>query len=525
MTATASSAKWLVLVAVTFGLFASILDITIVNTAIPKIQAVFGADLRQAQYIATGYTLAQGVAVGATAYLATRFGIKRIYLLSLALFTLGSALCGMAPNMLLLIAFRVVQGAGGAALFPLSIALVFAAFPPEELGLANGVLGIPVLFAPAIGPTLGGYLVQFVDWRWIFYVNVPVGIAGVLVGLRVLPEMPARRDLRFDLRGFLLLATGLALLLYGIANLAYDGWSNLATVSGPIVVAAILLLLYIPAELRTRAPLLDLRLFAERNFGVGNLILWLGTAGLYGVAFLLPQYLQHLRGLDPYHAGLLQLPLGLAAIVGAVLAGFLYNRVDPRLLIAAAALAMAVDTYLIGQWSTLTSAFAVLTPLLIVRGLALSPLLQTTTTLALRDIRTPELPGASTLSIVTRSVVASLAVAGMTTILQTQLVVHDVNLSALGGLNKPAVAALYHHLVAAFGANGLTVQQAQTAALRQLVNQVTAQASALAYQDVYLITTLVLIPAIVLPFALRRRARAATRRQDVAGGQVTVREA
>jgi DHA2 family multidrug resistance protein len=417
--------------------------------------------------------------------------------------------------MLLLIAFRVVQGAGGAALFPLSLALIFTAFPPAERGLANGVLGIPVLFAPAMGPVLGGYLVQFIDWRWIFYVNVPIGIAGVVLGARVLPESPRRRDVRFDLRGFVLLAAGLALLLYGTSNLAYDGWSDLMTVSGPIVVAALLLLLYIPTALRTPVPLLDLRLFRERNFWTGNLIIWLATVGLFGPAFLLPQYLQTLRGLDPYDAGLRQLPLGLAAIVGTVLAGALYNRVGPRLLIVAGALAMTVDTYLLGQWSTLDTALAVLTPLLIVRGLALSPLLQTANTLTLQNISPPALPGASTLSVVTRNVVASLAVAALTTILQTQTIVHDVNLSAQGGLSNPSVAALYNRLVATFSAQGLALQQADSAALHQVMNQISAQARVLAYQDVYLLTTLVLVPAVVLPLLLRARQRATSQGQGV----------
>ena len=505
-TATASSNKWLVLVAVVFGVFVSILDTTIVNTAIPKIEAVFGADLHQAQWIATGYSLAQGVAVGASGFLATRFGIRRIYLLSLALFTVGSALCGIAPNILLLIAFRVLQGAGGAALLPLAIALLFAAFPPEERGLANGVFGIPVLVAPAIGPTLGGYIVQYIDWRYIFYVNVPIGLAGILLGLRVLPEMPVQRGLRFDLRGFLLLGAGVALLQYGTTNIFNDGWGSILTVSGPILLGAVLLVSYVPTALRTREPLVDLRLFRDRNFWAGNLLIWVGTVSLFGAVFLLPQYLQNLRGLYPYPAGLDLLPLGLAAMVSTVVIGRLYNVVDPRLLIAAGAAMLAVSTYLLGRWSTLTSAYADLAPLLFLFGLSVPALVQTANTMALQDITGQALSGASTLVAVTRNLVASLSVAMLTTILQTNTVVHDVDLSiASGGLNNPAVAQLYNQLVAKFSAQGLALQQAQTAALRQVMNQVQAQATALAYQDVFALATLIVLPAIVLPILLRRR--------------------
>jgi MFS transporter, DHA2 family, multidrug resistance protein len=280
--------KWTVLVTVVFGAFASILDSTIVNTALPQIQMDFKVNLHLASYVATGYILAAGVVVPASAYLANRFGIKRVYLVSLTVFDIGSVLCGLAPSMVVLIAFRVLQGAGGAGLFSLSFALLFAAFPQSERGKANGVFGIPVLVAPTIGPTLGGYLTQYVDWRWIFFVNLPIGILGVVLGARVLRPSPARPEVRLDRWGFLLAGLGLGALLFGLSNLAYDGLGSVKTVSGPIVLGAILLVTFIPVELRKRQPLLDLRLYRRRNFAVGNMITVLAVIGLFGPAFLLP---------------------------------------------------------------------------------------------------------------------------------------------------------------------------------------------------------------------------------------------
>ena len=511
------SYKWWVLVTAIFGVFVSILDSTIVNTAIPKIEAVFGAGLHEASYIATGYTLAAGVVVGASGYLANRFGIKRIYLGSLALFTIGSALCGLSWNMGSLIAFRVLQGAGGAALFPLSLSLIFAVFPPDQRGAANGLFGIPVLFAPAIGPTLGGYIVQFIDWRWIFYVNVPIGIIGVAIGLRVLRESPPRPDLRFDLRGFLLLAAGLGLLLYGLSNLAYDSWGSVGTVSGPVVIALVLLVAYGVVELYTVQPLLDLRLFKERNFWAGNVIIWLATVGLFGAAFFLPQYLQNLRGLDPYHSGLQLLPQGIAAIVATVLAGLLYNRVGPRALMIGGALVLVIDTFFISRWATLFSAYAALTPLLILRGLCLPPLAQTSNTVALQGVRGAALPGASTLVVVARQVVASLAVAVLGNVLTTQQIVHRANLASQVTLSNPGVAALYNQLIALFQRQGLSLAQAQAAALGQLQGQVVRHAAALAFQDVFLLSAVIAIPAIVLPLLLRPLPRPAAPRARGAG--------
>jgi len=399
--------------------------------------------------------------------------------------------------------FPRAAGAGGAALFPLAIALIFAVFPPEERGAVNGFFGIPVLFAPAIGPTLGGYIVQYIDWRWIFYVNVPIGIVGVVIGLRSLPAPAPQTGLRFDLRGFLILAAGLALLLYGLSNLAYDGWGSVTTVSGPTIAAVLLLLLWIPVELNTPTPLLDLRLFKERNFLWGNIIIWVATIGLFGAAFLLPQYLQRLRGLDPYTSGLQLLPQGLASIVATVLAGLLYNRVGPRVLIALGAAALAYDTFLLAGVSTPTAAFAALTPILILRGLALPPLAQTSNTLALQGVQGAALAGASTLIVVGRQVVASLAVAVLTNILQTQTLVHNAGLAARVNLTDPAVAAMYNGAVARFEARGLTPGAATGAALAQMAGQVQAQASALPFQDVFVISTLIVIPAILLPFLLR----------------------
>jgi len=499
----AAPSKWLVLITVVFGAFVAILDNTIVNTAIPKLQAVFGADLHQISYVATGYTLATGVVVPATGFLANRFGIKRMYIGSLILFTIGSALCGLSWNTASLIFFRVLQGAGGAALFPLSFAILFQAFPPEERGRANGFFGIPVLFAPAIGPTIGGYLVQYVDWRWIFYVNVPIGIVGVILGLRVLRESPPRPELKFDVPGFVLAAGGLALLLYGASNLAFDGFSSITTVSGPLIVAAVLLIAWIPAELRARQPLLNLRLFTQRNFLLGNLLTWIGTIGIFGPTFLLPQYLQNWRGLDPFPAGLLLFTSGVGTVFGTVLAGNLYNRVGPRVLIIVGGLVTIISSLLLQGWSTADSAYSVLPWILLLRGFGLPLFLQSANTSALYGITGRDLPTATTLNVVARNVVAALSIAILTNIFRTQQVVHQANLSARVTRADPAANAMYNGLVNHFLSLGLSASQAVGAAIGQLSRQVALQGAVLAFQDVYWLTAIVTIPVILLAFLVR----------------------
>ncbi len=501
--AAGTSYRWWVLVTVVFGAFVSILDNTIVNTAVPKIQAVFGADLHQASYIATGYTLATGIVVPATGFLANRFGIKKIYLASLTAFTIGSALCGLSWSLGALIFFRVLQGAGGAALFPLSFAILFATFSPAERGRANGFFGIPVLFAPAIGPTIGGYLVQYADWRWIFYVNVPIGIAGVLLGRRVLSDSAPRPELRFDLRGFLLAAPGLGLLLYGLSNLAYDGWGSTTSVSGPIIAGVLLLLVWVPVELRTRQPLLDLSLFKERNYLWGNVIIWIGTVGIFGPAFLLPQYLQRLRGLDPYPAGLLLFTSGVGTVVGTILAGQLYNRVGPRVLITIGAILTIVTSFQLKSWSTLDSPYSALPWILLVRGLGLPMFLQSSNTTALQRITGRALPGATTLNVVARQVVAALSIAVLVNLLDTRQITHQANLADRVSMSNPTVMAAFNALVQRFTGQGLSPGAARGAALGQLFGAVARQASTLSFQDIYLLTGLITIPVILLGFLLR----------------------
>jgi len=501
----AESYKWWVLVTAVFGAFATVLDSTIVNIAIPKLQAVFGADLHQISYVSTAYTLAQAAVIPATAFLANRFGIKRVYLLSLTAFTLSSALCGLAWDTSSIILFRIIQGVGGAALFPLSFALVFAAFPPSERGRANGFFGIPILVAPAIGPTLGGFIVQYVDWRWIFFVNVPVGILGVVLGRAVLRESPPRPGLHFDLPGFAIISSGLALLLYGLSNLAYDGWGSATTVSGPIVAAALLIAVWIPVELTRAHPILDVRLFGRRNYAIGSIVGVIATVALLSSGFLLPQYLQNLRGLDPFPAGVLLFTTGVGTLFGTIMTGALYNRLGPRVLICLGALASVGGTLALHNWATYSSPFGALPSIGFLRGLGFPLMLVAGTTAAQDGIEGPALAGSSTLSVVTRNTGAALSIALFANLLQTNIIVHGSTLAAQTSLTNPAMASLFARLTGAFLAQGDTPTAAHQSALAQTARAIHAQAAALSFQDVFLVIALVALPAFPLALFLRIR--------------------
>src|SRR5438067_4929424 len=218
--------KWIVASVVILGVFMSILDQTIVNIAIPRLQTAFGADIHSVQWVLTAYILTQGVVTPTAAYFSDTFGIKRFYIFCLAAFTICSALCGLAWSLPVLILFRVLQGAGGAALFPMSITLLFREFPPHERGVAMGFFGVPALLAPALGPTLGGYIVTYAGWPLIFYINVPVGIVAIALTFIFLRDAAPVRGLRFDFVGFFFAALGLATSLYALSDASTNGWTS-----------------------------------------------------------------------------------------------------------------------------------------------------------------------------------------------------------------------------------------------------------------------------------------------------------
>jgi len=500
--------KWWVLVASVFGVFVVALDTTIVTIALPKLQAVFGADVHQIQWVVTVYSLAQAVSIPLSGWAADRFGIKRVYMLSLAVFTLGSLLCGVAWNTGSIVAFRALQGLGGGPLQPLSLALIFLAFPPKERGLATGIFGIPILFAPALGPTLGGYIVQHLSWPIIFYLNVPVGIIGLALCWRVLRERVARPDARLDVPGFVLVATGLVLALYALSNGAYDGWGSLH-ILGALVAGVALLVLFVPVELRARQPLLDLRLFRNGAFTAGALVLWLTFMGLYAGAFLLPEYFVGLRGLPPFDTGLLLLWQAVATLVVAPLAGgLLINRTGPRPLLLVGMLLLALTSWQLAQLATTGSAYDSFVVPLVLRGVALGLLIVPANIAVIGAVSRARTTGATALSNVGTQVAIAVFVAVLVTVLQNNPTQHATHLSERVTAASPAVVALLDRAMA----QGAPPAAAQQQVVGTLYGQIQQEAAAMAFRDALIGALFAAVPGIALALLVRRP------REDAAGG-------
>jgi len=443
--------KWIVAMVVIIAVFMSILDQTIVNIAIPRLQTTFGADIHSVQWVLTAYILTLGVITPTSAFFSDRFGIKRFYIICLIIFTAGSALCGLAWSLPVLIFFRILQGIGGAALFPLSLTLIFREFPPYERGSAMGFFGIPALLAPAIGPTLGGYLVTYAGWQLIFYINVPVGIVAVILAIVFLHESPPEGRVGFDFPGFFFAAVGLGMVLYGLSEASTDGWGS-PTIVGLIIGGGLVLAIFVAIELlivnRGGSPLLDLRLFTNKPFRNSSIANVFVVFSLFGGLFLLPIYLQNLRGQSAFNAGLILLPQALASMVSVVIGGRLVDKLSARTVMIPGLLILAFATWQLSL-ITIYSPFWWLQTMLILRGLALGASVQPLTVTSLSEIKPRQLGQASSINTVTRSVASSLGIAVLATLVQTQSKIHYAHLAELLTPSSP-LGQLLPRLQAAF---------------------------------------------------------------------------
>jgi DHA2 family multidrug resistance protein len=431
--------KWQVVASVIFGTFMVIMDATVVNVALPTLRTVFAgsgqASIDQVQWVISGFVLAIGIVTPMAGLLADRFGIKRIYLSSLLGFALASALCGLAPNLPLLIFFRILQGLAGGSALPLGTALLFSAFPPEERGLAFGVFGIPLVAAPALGPVIGGALVEYADWRYIFFVNVPIGLLGVGIGWWLLRENKREGHVPIDYFGAVLAVIAFGGILYGLSNGAPEsnagtpgattvttsgGWGSWQVITS-LIVGGVFLIAFIIWELfKKDEALLDVRLFTRPTFTIANIIGWISVTAFFGAEFLLPLYLQVLRGLTPLQTGLLLLPLALSSGVLSPFIGRFQDKIGPRLLVAFGFGLLIINTWQLSLL-TLDESYGYIAFLLVLRGVALSFVLQPTLLAALSGIAPRALPRASSLVNSTRSIFQSLGVAVLATILTTTI--------------------------------------------------------------------------------------------------------
>lgn len=412
--------KWQVLITVIFGFFMMLLDTTVINVAFPTLQTELGGSLGEAQWIISVYVLAIGITTPLSGFLANRFTAKAIYVAGLAVFAVGSLLCGLSTSLYQMVAFRALQGFGAGLTMPLGVSLLLQAFPVEEHGMALGLHGIAAVVAPALGPILGGWLVSLNLWRVIFFINPPIGLLGVLMGLRYLRSHGARQRTRLDIWGILTEIVGFGAILYAASIAADQGWTAPDTLLWFGIGAAGLIAFAVVELFVTRAPLLDLRLFRNRIFLNANLLGYVAVMALFGAEFLLPLYLQSLRGQTALQTGIILLPMAISGGILGMLSGRIYDRVGPRPLVVAGFAILSVNTWQLAQVQADTSINWIMF-LLLLRGVALGLTAQTTMVASLSQVPMHDLPRGSSLNNAARNTVQSIGVAILATVLASTL--------------------------------------------------------------------------------------------------------
>jgi EmrB/QacA subfamily drug resistance transporter len=322
----------------------NIMDVTIVNVALPTIGRQFHETATSVDVVVIAYLVSLAVFIPASGWIGDRFGGKRTLLAAIAVFTIASALCGVAGSLSQLVIFRALQGVGGGMLTPVGMAMLYRTYPPSDRVRLASILMVPTALAPATGPVLGGLLVTDLSWRWVFYVNLPIGIAAFVFGLLFVVEQREQRPGRFDLAGFLLAGIGLGALMYGVSEGPIKGWGS-PDVGILILLGVVVLIAMVVVELRTDEPMIDLRLFRDRMFRVCNVLVEITMIAFFGVLYIVPLYYQDGRGLSALQSGLSTFPEALGVMLGAqVVSRVLYPRFGPRRIMALGLVGIAVFT-------------------------------------------------------------------------------------------------------------------------------------------------------------------------------------
>jgi EmrB/QacA subfamily drug resistance transporter len=412
--------KWKILISIMFGIFMIILDATVVNVAFTTLRREFGASLADAQWVLSIYVLSLGVTTPVSGYLADRFGIKRVYLFGLAVFVIGSFLCGLAPSLGWLIAARALQGFGGGVAQPLGPAQLYRAFLPKEQGTALGYFGIVLVFAPALGPVLGGWLVDANLWRLIFFINVPIGIIGVWLGSRFLRDYRVEHKPAFDPLGLITAVIGFGAVLYAASIAETNGWTGSTTLTA-FAIGIVALIAHIIVELYiVKEPMTSLRLFRNPIFLNAALVGYVATIALFSAEFLMPVYLQAFRGRTALETGYILLAVAVTSGIATPLAGRLYDKIGPRMNLIVGFTILCINTWQLTQIEGNTPISYIIF-LLALRGLAVGLTLQTSFVAALSAVPLNNLPRGSSLLNSTRFVVQAVSVAALATVFSSSV--------------------------------------------------------------------------------------------------------
>ncbi|MFT4127739.1 MAG: DHA2 family efflux MFS transporter permease subunit [Gordonia sp. (in: high G+C Gram-positive bacteria)] len=415
---------------VVLGAIMSILDVTVVAVAQNTFQQEFNTDAAGAAWTATGYTLALAAVIPLSSWAAARFGTKKVYLTSLLLFLMGSALCATATSIGMLVAFRVVQGLGGGLLMPIGMMILTKAAGPERVGSVMAVLGIPMLLGPIGGPILGGLLIEKASWHWVFLINIPIGVIALVYAWFALDNDDDTSRPSIDFLGLLMLSPGLALFLYGISSSTESGTFLDTTVLTTSIIGAVLIIAFIVHALRTDNPLLDLRLFKNRTLTIAMISMTTFMIAFFGASLLYPQYFIGVRGESTLMAGLLLAPQGIGAMLTMPIAGQMTDRMGPGKFVLGGIVLIFLG---MGSFVFLgpDTSYWLIGGALFVQGLGMGMTMMPIMSAALATLRGPQVPDGSTLTNVVQQTASSIGTAVISVILANMFTKHPESLLAI----------------------------------------------------------------------------------------------
>ncbi|HEX3770333.1 MAG TPA: DHA2 family efflux MFS transporter permease subunit [Polyangiaceae bacterium] len=501
--------KWLVTVSITFGTLMGAIDSSIVAVALPHMMGTLGATVQEITWISTGYIIANVVVMPLTAFLGRLFGQKRVYMLCLLLFLVGSILCGTARSLQGLLVYRAVQGLGAGALQPTEQAILRQTFPPKEQGMAMALFAMAVMLGPAIGPTLGGYIVDNYSWPWIFYINIPVGVIGLIMVATFVHEdeeiVAKNRELaeaqrkKVDWWGIGLMVIGLCTLQYVLEEGQQDDWFSSTLISVMCAVSAISIAAFVIRELTCEVPAVNIRLFKDAVFLSGTLIGALMFALLMATMFLLPLFMQTLLGFTATDAGLALMPRVLAMMIFVPIVGRIYNAVSPRIVIAVGVLFIAWAAYLMSHFTDQTSQSGIILALT-TQGLGFSCLFVPLSTVALSAIPRHQMADATGLNSLFRQVGGSIGLAVAATLLSRYGVQARTALIAHVTMTDPAAMDRMRQTAGGFMARGFDAHTARELAMRAVDGAIAVQSQLLAFERVFLLAGVLFL--LVLPLLI-----------------------
>jgi MFS transporter, DHA2 family, multidrug resistance protein len=503
---------WLIAASVMLATFMEVLDTSVANVALPHIAGNLSASTDESTWVLTSYLVSNAIILPATNWLGHYIGRKRFLTICIAIFTLSSALCGAATSLSMLLFARVLQGAGGGALQPIAQAVLLESFPTEKRGSAMAVYGMGIVVAPIIGPTLGGWITDNYSWRWIFYINVPIGILAAFMAHTFVEDPPYiknQRPGRIDYIGFGLMALGLAALQIVFDKGQEDDWFSSSFIVRATLTAVIALAAFIIWELRSKEPIVNLRVLANRNFAVGTALIAAMGIVLYGTIALLPLFLQTLLGYPALESGLAVSPRGIGAVISMIVVGRLVGKIDGRYLIMFGFALVGFSTYLLADIDLQISMGSIVWPQ-VLSGLAIGFVFVPLTVLATGTLSIEQIGNATGIFNLMRNIGGSFGIAAVTTMLARGAQVHQAAMVQHLTPYDPAYQQRLNDLTSAFAARGNPMTAAQQA-YGALYQSLVTQATLLAYIDNFRLLAflcVICVPAALL-FKKVRAGRAA----------------